>query len=61
MGGFLSRFVPPNWMDGYDDGFDGRDMQKVEGSAVQVEDYMDGYKAGAEDRKVVDRDNSSNA
>lgn len=61
MGGFLSRVTPPEWLYGYDDGFNDNPTQEVVGEGLKQSVYDDGYEAGKQDREEVNREHSSNA
>lgn len=50
----------PEWLDGYEDGFENRPERTSIGTIKQIRDYVDGYAAGKEDREEIDRSGSSN-
>jgi hypothetical protein len=51
----------PEWIVGYEDGFEVRPERTSIGTLKQISDYIDGYSAGQADREEVERSGSSNA
>lgn len=61
--GFLSGLAPSEWLDGYDDAFNGRPVRASTLPSLTdegVRQYRLGYEAGQKDREEVERDYSSN-
>lgn len=49
-----------SWNKGYDDGFEGRVLDSVEGTKIDLVRYEDGYWSGVKEREGMDRAGSSN-
>lgn len=50
----------PEFLDGYEDGYESRPEKTSVGTIKQIKDYVEGYALGKQDREDVDRDHSSN-